>query len=65
MAQPRVRRSWFAALLQAPAAKVAEAHSVEPVVMMDSWAGLALMATIEDRFPSVQPMAQRWCVRED
>jgi hypothetical protein len=51
--------------MQAPAAKVVEAHSAAPVVMADSWAGLALVATIENCFPSVQPMAQRLCVRED
>jgi hypothetical protein len=36
LAQPGVQRSWFAALMQAPAAKVVEAHSVAPVVMVDS-----------------------------
>jgi hypothetical protein len=52
-------------LTRAPAARLAEAHIVAPVVMVDSWAGLALMATIEDCFPSLQPTEQKLCVRED
>jgi len=52
-------------LLQAPAAKVVETQSVAPVVMADLLAGLALVATLGDCFPSVQPMAQKLCVREE
>jgi hypothetical protein len=51
-------------LLQAPAAKVVEAHSVAPVVMADSLAGLALVATMGDYFPSVQPTVQKLRVGE-
>ena len=59
MAQPGVRRGyWLAALLQAHAAKVVEAHSAAPVVMADSWAGLALVATMGDCFAFVQPTVQ-------
>jgi len=63
-AQPGVQRSSFAALMLAPAAKVVEAHSVAIVVMVDSQAGLALVATMGDCFPSVRPTVQKLRLRE-
>jgi hypothetical protein len=52
-------------LTRAPAARLVEARSVVAAVTVESWAGLALMATIEDCFPSVQPTVQKLSLRED
>jgi hypothetical protein len=65
LTQPGVQRSSFAALLLAPAARLAEVHSAAAVVMVDSWAALALMATIGDCFPSARPTVQKLCAWED